>query len=340
MSTRKSMVFVGCLIGIAATVSLAQVATPPPAFVPRPETVIPPAPPPPRPVTPKPRAGAPEAIQVPNIPYVSILRKDAEGKVIRISGNLDLLALKHNPTVGPETIERIRPAAVEWIEKIDALVRDNLDLVADVDGGLFETMDFANEQEVMQANEIMKALITVGGLNNYLLRKDVLERVQFDFNARLAQEYKNAVNVETLEAIRLQVIEDTGKEDRGEFFRRGAKHTFRSLCEDAVWSYHRQLQEAAAILDSLLPKLELQGEAKAAAEAARAAVNSADDSGRLDAMRALMAALDFDKQQQLLLLTAEANTPRDVPQLDDAANKPDGAAPREPDENGNVRADP
>lgn len=320
-------------VGLMAAVvlgpcALGQVLPPPPPPKERKEYV----PPPPRPVAPpvqaQRRPPAPQAprFNVPDLTYVPILKKDDNGKVIRIEKDLDFIAMKHNPMIGPVTVEKIKPVVKEWIEKTEALVLDNVDIVMEVDGGLFERLDFGNEQDVMLANEAFKALFVIGPVTTYLLKAEAIERVQFDFSQKIMQEYKQAVNMELAEYLAAEY-----GDDRKKIMQAGASHLFTDLCRDALECYRRLLLLTAKHIDAVAPDIAENVAPNVAIESLISAVKSATtDAERLDAMRAVMKALDFDGQQGILMHAIEKRGDPDLSMLEDAAVKPDGAAPQEP----------
>lgn len=315
---------IGCVVfGPSA---LAQVLPPPPPPPTREEYVPPPPRPAPQPA--QPRQSRPQApkFNVPDLPYVSIVRKGEDGKVIRIDENLDFIAMKHNPMIGPATVEKIRPIVLDWYAKTEALVIDNLDIAMEVDEGLFERLNFRNEQDVMLANEAFKALFVVGPVSTHVLKNGGFERVQFDFTQKILGEYKTAMNLELAEKLSAEF-----GDDRQAILQAGAGAMFSELCRDARECYRRLLLLTATHIDALLPLLEHDSAAHGKAKMLASGLKSAKDNAtKLEIMRELMRALEFDDQQALLQGAIEKRGEPDLSALEDAAIKPDGAQPQEP----------
>ncbi len=327
MSMRVGMVAV-LVAGVFVSATAAQILPPPSAPAERKEYVPPPPPPPRPPVEATRRPTTPQApkFNVPDLAYVPIVKKDDEGKVIRIDKDIDFVAMKHNPMIGPATVEKIRPAVKEWIEKTEALVLDNVDIVMEVDTGLFDRLDFSNEQDVMLANEAFKALFVIGPVSTYLIKAEAWERVQFDFNQKILQEYKQAVNMELAEYLAAK-----HGDDRKAIMQEGAKHLFTDLCRDALECYRRLLLLGATHIEAVAPAVAANLAGGESMESFVAAVKAAKtDADRLEAMRKLMKAMDFDGQQGLLMHAIEKRGDPDMHMLDDAGVKPEGTQLQEP----------
>src|SRR5687768_1476502 len=80
-------------------------------------------------------AGQPATIQqaqplqaVPQLPPFDRLAKlGPDGKVIRIEGVLDIMAIPRNTLIDQATREKIRPLVKNWVADVDQLAIDNLD---------------------------------------------------------------------------------------------------------------------------------------------------------------------------------------------------------------------
>ncbi len=293
------------------------------------------------------RGAAPQAPATPDLPFVPLVRVDGEGRAIPIGGQIAMAALKHNPLVGAETIEAARPVVVEWVDRLDLMVIDNIDMVLEIDAGFFETLDFLVQEGVMAANVYRNALMPKPSLlDNYLFSEGVLTITQKNFNGKLVGDYVRAVTIaigddveavwnERITAENGGVPRDMTPEElvavRREFMAKASSFTFWYLCADSVWSMKRQLAFASEHMDEILPELDLDDEQMAAFKSTQEALGqTANPDERTRLMVALIAPWDFDNQEVLLLTAMDIRGPLEtLPELDDAVNKPDGFPPRE-----------
>lgn len=325
---------VGGLLGLPAA-SLGQVAPPPP-----PATEPPPklTPPPPRPahrvMTPiqkpsKPRPKAPAPIQVPDIPYESLVKYDSNGKLIRIEGSVDIAALKHNPTIGPKTIERIRPVLNDWQQRVDVMVVDNLDVMQDVDDGLFEKMDLADENQKVLMNEVFKMIISTSNPNNVMANSGALTKTQVDFQRKLVTDYTTALDKEVAAEIAARIPGDD-KEAKQKQLLEGSRFSLANMSRDEVRTYHDLLLTAAGLAGKVLPGMNLSAEEKDKLAGPLASLGAATtDQEKMDAVKTLLGALELSRQRDFMKAVLDARGPATIPGLDDAAIKPNGLAPVE-----------
>lgn len=324
-----AMAIVAVCGAVGSAPALGQIVPPTPPQPAKPEPYVPPPPPPPpqvRPTNPGRSPGSATTYNVPNLPYASMLKRAEDNKVVRLDGQLDIIALRHNPMVGDKTKARVEPLVREWVEKTDNLVIENLDLVLEIQDGLFQKLDFQQQDQVMIANEAMKALITVGGLSDYLFKNKAITRVQRDFNQKIKQEYVQACSVEELE-----VIQKAAGEDKRKFFLDGARQTFTLLCTDAMFSFRRQLDEVAHDLDGVLADASITLDSLGdAAEHFKAAKGAATKEDRVSAMIEGLKKLTFEQQESIMLAGLKRREGKPIGGLDEIATKPDGAEPKEP----------
>ncbi|MCH7791100.1 MAG: hypothetical protein IID31_02325 [Planctomycetes bacterium] len=290
---------------------------------------------------------APQAAAIPDLPFVPLVRQDADGREIPIVGLIAIAALKHNPLVGAETIEAARPIVVEWVDRLDLMVIDNIDMVLEVEAGFFQTLDFAVQEGVMAAGVYRNALMPKPSLlDQYLFSKGVLTTAQRSFNAKLLGGYVRAKTISISADVEAAWVERITAENGGvprdmtpeetaemrtEFAGKGFAFTFWYLCADSVWSMKRQLAFASGHMDEILEELDLDDAQRVRFKRTQAALGLATDTDeRTRLMVDLIAPWDFDSQEVLLLTALDIRGPLEtLPELDDAANKPDGLPPRE-----------
>lgn len=321
------------LIALPST-SLGQVAPPAPAPGPAPAKLVPPPPRPPRrQMTPltnqKPRPRPQPAIQVPDIPYVPLAQFDENGKLIRIEGSVDMAALKHNPTIGPKTIERIRPILTDWQQRVDSMVVDNLDVMAELDGGLFEHLDLADENQKVLMNEVFKMIISTSTPNNVLANSNALTKTQIDFQRKLVADYTTAMDKEVAADIAARIPGDD-KESKQKQLMEGSRFSLENMSRDEVRSYHNLLLAAAGLADAGLAGIDLTTEEKAQIAGPLAEVKAAKtDEEKTAAVKSLLGALGLTRQRDFMKAVLTARGPATLPELDDAAIKPNGLPPVE-----------
>jgi len=340
--------------GAVSSAACAQFAPPPPkeSRIEEVEYVAPPPPPEPveRPQTNQPPRGpAGQRVEgpplLPEIPWEGIVERDESGAPVLQTTSIHMLALKHNPLVGEQTLEKIREPVLEWVKTLDDLTLDNFDLALQVDGGFFRTLDFGVQQDIMTANEIRMALFPRPTfLNNTLIKDELLTKAQADFNTWMIKEYHRAHTFwigEQVEKEFQRMAEERGEplseeeqqEMRKTFATRGAAYTFGAMCQDAVWSARRQLLVAADHFDEIVESLELEDELATKAEQASASLKAAQsEEERYQVMRDLaeaMIAVDFYFLEEMLLSARDIAGEDYLPELDMIVEKPTGEPPRE-----------
>jgi hypothetical protein len=348
------------LQGLSLTVGLtvlttgagAQFAPPPPreSQVQEVEYVAPPEPPQ-RPTQQQqnPREGVRRtqgAPALPEIPWEGIVVRDESGAPqIWKHQSVHLLVLKHNPLVGEETLEAIREPVLEWVQTVDQIALDNLDLALQVDEGFLESLDFSQQADIMTANEIRNALFPRPTfLTNHLANEGLLTKAQADFNKHMVTEYTHAITFwirDQVEAEYRARAAEEGRElteaeetqMRKDFLTQGAAFTFGIMCQDAVWSARRQLLAAADHLDEILPTLELEGDLADKAKATAEALKKTDaKEERYQLMRQLaeaMISVDFYYVEEMILAARDLAEDDAMPELEGIAEKPNGEEPRE-----------
>lgn len=362
---RGSSVLIVAMSGAIAGQASGQLAPPPPKQSPKEDLkyVAPPVRPPvqqrpagaPQPQPVRDAAGhihrapsrAPQAPATPDLPFVPLVRVDSDGRTIPIGGQIAMAALRHNPLVGAETIEAVRPVVVEWVDRLDLMVIDNIDMVLEIEAGFFDTLDFLIQEGVMAANVYRNALMPQPSLlDQHLFSKGVLTDAQKNFNGKLIGDYVRATTIaigDDVEAVwveritaenggvpRDMTVEETGAMRR-EFMAKASSFTFWYLCADSVWSMKRQLAFASGHMDEILMELDLDDAQRDRFRRTQAALGlAADTDERTRLMVDLIAPWEFDNQEVLLLTALDIRGPLEtLPELDDAANKPDGLPPRE-----------
>lgn len=191
------------VIGLAAGLSQAQVAPPPPAEKPeQPEYNPEPQRPAQRPAArpqPNPNGNvtANRFSELPtDIPYPKLAQRTEEGRILRLKQLPDILALQANPTVGEQSVDAIMPVVFGRRARFEMLVVENLDLYWELTAGAIDNLDMSDLQEMSRVTEMVKPLVGKTTLSDELMNRNILTRTQGGLNDYIVQEYKRAVSEE------------------------------------------------------------------------------------------------------------------------------------------------
>lgn len=189
------------VLGMAAGVAGAQIATPPPAEKPAEPAATPEAQPAARPAAqpaakPKPK-NSQQLQELPtNIPYPKLAQVGADGKIVRLKQLPDILALRANPTVGEKSVDEIMPVLYGRRARFEMLVIENLDLYWALTAGAIENLDMSNLPEMSKVAEMIKPLVGKTTLSEELQNRGILTRTQGGLNEYIVREYKQAISDE------------------------------------------------------------------------------------------------------------------------------------------------
>lgn len=283
------------LIAAASATAHAQFVTKPPASAPKIDADIPKPPPPPpmsEPIqvntAPKAKPAPPEVL--PDLPLREplIVRDDA-GALRPLKDPIDLAALRVNPHITPETLEKILPIAASRKDTFEKLVVANLDLVEQIEGGAFEKAN-------LEAKDAMKKLLDMSNplrhpaapkrLPDVLQDQGVITRAQAAYNAKIANDYSRA-----------SVPAGSG----AELAKRSLVAMYKQSVDEPLFAYRALCVETTARLEAALAKTTLDQSVKATLMAAGKKVGAnATDAQRLEAYKAMTAGLSVEQRRQLL----------------------------------------
>jgi len=193
------------LVGIAAGITQAQVAPPPPAEKPeQPEYNPQPQSEPARPAArPQPSnngtttSKATRFSELPtNIPYPKLAQRTEEGSILRLKQLPDIVALRANPTVGDGSVDAIMPVIWGRRARFEMLVIENIDLYWELSAGAIRNLDMSDLKEMSRVTEMVKPLVGKTTLSDELMNRNILTRTQGGLNDYIVQEYKRAVSDE------------------------------------------------------------------------------------------------------------------------------------------------
>jgi hypothetical protein len=256
----------------------------------------------------------------PQLPkFESLATKGRDGKVVRIEGILDIIALARNPLVDEATRTRIRPLVKEWLDEIEMLAIDNLDFMEmfepyDGSPGLLDTAEISDTQKIHMIAQIMTQLMSAGPMSSTLETKGALTRDQSMLNQQITSEY--------LQAVMNEIMADAGTPNdqkppadpaaQAKRINLVSRFLYGISCRDTQSSYHRMLVEAAPNIEAIVGGLGLSPEETAKIKPAVAEVKAAKtDLQKRQAVRNLMKDLPFAQRQAILRKAREMAPPFD-----------------------------
>jgi hypothetical protein len=246
--------------------------------------------PPPRAMGPEDRiaaatSGDPSHARKPAAP--SLVKRGAVGRLIPLAEPIEQAALRINPLVTAHDLEQAAPVLSERRLAFRRIVFDNLDLAEQVEGGLFETIDLADNKAFARLIDVAMPLkpASIKPLSKALEERGILTREQAALNDTIAQEYKLA-----------RVAQDaTGGA------RRSLALMYKQSLDEPRFALREARQDAANKLESLIPKLTLdQASTQALLLIARTPAVVRGDGTKPSALDQVNAKLTLDQRKRLL----------------------------------------
>jgi len=272
---------IGTLV-LSAFPVLAQVVTPPPAKAPtmeerHPVTVAPPqsSPPPVQPantipIETAPRVAAPNLAKAPprikkeqlppGLKFDMLVQTDAAGGVVPLKEPTEIAALRVNPTLGTDFMERNDGFLRERRSAFEKVVIGNLDLLEKIEAGEIERIDTSTKNWMASLVNFLKPLSGLSvpeRLSDAMQRASIMDPTQAEVNRQIVEAFGTA----RLSAMNLQLKEAGREDDRAWDL---VKLLQRATIEESEYAYRGLIAEAAGRL-SLAKDMDLSDEAKAAA---------------------------------------------------------------------------
>lgn len=275
--------------------ALAQIAPPPPPAPPPTPEYVPPPPAPPEMARPPVNIPPPPRDPIADVKYESIVKKDAEGRLLPLKESVEVASLRANPLVTPEAWGQIEPVMADRAAKLERTVVENLDLVEKVEGGIFNDLNVMDIGQVKTVSELVKPL-TPAPLVTSLREWNALDANQQRLTERIAQEYRQAYMT--------QIKTQADEQSAGDPIASASIQTrllFRDMVDETMDAYDRLLVKASAQFGTIAPKLGLDAVQGPKVQAAQAALKRATtDEARLATMKELFAALTMDQKKTAL----------------------------------------
>lgn len=281
---------------------LAQVAPPPPdAPSKTPEYVPPPMTPP----APKPqrnqnrsqpaKSEAParisdRKIDLPGVDVDVLVKRDANGKLIKPALPLPVAALEANPLVDAATREKLKEYMELRRTQFQNVDIDNLDIVQKIDQGAIENLDPANKAALREATTWRKLLRAPGALSEVLANRGLLTPEQ----AKASQEIGNSYS----RAMLKQLGESNPPEGKAQALTR---YMYAEQFAEPMYHYRELLLETARDWDKSVKNSKLSDDKKAALLPAKSSIDAASgDDAKIAAVKAALAGLELDDQRRVL----------------------------------------
>jgi hypothetical protein len=281
---------ISAALALLAAPALAQVVPPPPSEAPAPEKQVAPIPPMPAPnVTPVtvPTRKTATPVKLPDLPYKSLVVKGEDGKVQRLSEPAEYAALKHNPMLKPEEVENLRDYLAQRKAAFEPIVAANVDLVEQIEDGIFETIDVSKNEnfaKLLNVGKPLKAPAAPKPVYEDLRDKQILTPEQAEFNRKISSEYNQALIAEL-----------------NADHRRNLAMSYKQYLDEPLYYHRLMLIEAAPKADALTAKLGLEpAAASKIAPLVEKAKAAKSDEEKLAAMRALSKELTLEQRKELL----------------------------------------
>lgn len=243
----------------------------------------------------------PTAPRVVSQSFDQIVIRDSGGKVVRLGGFLDVLAMRMAPEIDDATWTKAAPLIDEWVYDTDRSVIDNLDFVEALDGGVLDTLNLMDQASNRRMMEMVMQFVAIGPLASYLEMKGGLTRAQGQLVTNIANEYHQQIMNEINEATKKQVAGLPEDEQQNKIVHASSRFIFKLMARDALASYDRQLDALAPRFDAVVAGVKPDAKAAAAIKAASAAIKAADSpEDTRAAVKKGLAALTFDQRRAVL----------------------------------------
>lgn len=297
--------------------ALAQVAPPPPTAPEKTPEYVPPAPtaqPPQRPAQRQPARPAQPAGAIgpgsplPDIPHESLVKVGDNGKIIRLTKPTEYAAVAVNPvTTGPIATAELAHFMHERQMQFEEIVIENLDLVLEIEDGFFLEIDWSDRANYAQVTQRIRPLAPASPFVKEAQARQIMTRIQGQFNAKIAREYEMAVTREARAAMSPDNPESTGIV---------MDTIMRLSIGESLYAYDNLCDALVANLAEVRAKLNLSSDDQAAFTIAAKEIDTvADPLAKRDRAKALIDDLSLDSARAALTIARELRPPAVLPEI-------------------------
>ncbi len=254
-----------------------------------------------------------------NPPFTRLAELGPDGKIIRVDGNLDLLAMPRNTFVDQACRDRVRPIVKAWMADVDQLTIDNLDFLEKIEPpnggpGVIDNVNINDQATLHAVAQMMTMLMAAGPLSNHLEMKEGFNREQSQRNQEIVSDYLQQVMNEIMKEAGVPNAQgqELNEEQKLAQVNSVSRFLYHISCRDTIDAYHRQLADAAPVMDKAVASLGLSADQSAKLKDLVAACKSAGTvQEKRKASRAVLDALTFDQRRAVLTKALEINGPCD-----------------------------
>lgn len=320
-ANRKIVLLALLTMSPAAAPVLGQVAPPPPQAPEKTPEYVPPAPtatpapppaarrPPPRNAANQPRNGAVgQGAPLPDVPYDSLVKVGDDKKIIRLTKPSEYAAIEVNPmTTGPIASAELAHLIHERQLRFEEVVIENLDLVLEVEGGFFRDVDWNDRANYAQVTQRVRPLAPPTTFNKEAQEREIMTRMQAQFNAKIAREYEVMVTAEARAAMSPDRPESTGEV---------MDTIMRLSISESLYAYGNLCDALAQNLEGVRQKLTLTTDEEVAFASANKSIVGLDtpEAKRAEA-KELVAALSLDNGRAALRAARELRPEAVLPEI-------------------------
>ncbi len=278
------------------TLAQAQIAVPPSAPVAPTKEFVPP--PPTKPfdtgavkATPTPPP-APAAVVLPDLPYDSLAKKDANGNLPVLTEPIDWAALRVNPTITEAADkDRVKQILADRLKQYQTIVIENIDFMHMIDDGLLEKIDVIGAGAKADMVKV-KALAGKGALAKVLKETHALTELQISFSKKIADERTKAEYA-------LGARSDNPEQAKKDNAANVGKSVLRQAVAEATHARRLLFVTAAGKTADLGPKFAM------GSDYVKAIVDAKNDEAKFAAVLAGIKSMPVEKQREFLKAAAE-----------------------------------
>lgn len=235
----------------------------------------------------------PSSVELPPLPYDSLVSRDTDGRVVRLEENAHFAALAVNPMLDDSSMERALGVIAARRDKVERRVAEHVDLIQQVLGGAIDRVDIARPDSIRDVISVVRPFQELGHLSDDLKDQGILNEQQWAFNWKIAQEYTSTYQQDVLAAAAENP--DPNAPSPQTLFTRLVMNDF---LREPLEVYHSLLVEAAGRPDEVMALVPLTTEQEGEASRLRGAIAGAgDDEAKAAAVQELITFLTPEQRK-------------------------------------------